>query len=208
MDIATQLASALGRRDEEPNIELAKKVAAKNDAKATAALIELLQNKDKNIQSDAVKVLDEISKINPSLTAAHSQTFLSMLSSKNNRLQWGAMAVLDNICNEVPAKMYSSLPEIMEAAEKGSVITRDHAVSILIKLCAHDKWNEDAFRLLKEQLHHCPTNQLPMYAENCITVIKPAQKPGMVRLLTRRLPEIEKDSKRNRVAKVIKKLSA
>ena len=208
MKIAEQLASALGRRDEAPNIELAKKIAGKGDAKATAELMELLQSKDKNTQSDAVKVLDEISKINPSLTAAYSQTFLSMLNSKNNRLQWGAMAVLDNICDEIPAKMYSSLPEIMEAAEKGSVITRDHAVSILIKLCAHDKWNKDAFQLLKEQLQNCPVNQLPMYAENCMAVIKPAQKPEMIRLLSKRLPEIEKESKRNRVEKVIKKLSA
>ncbi len=207
MKIAEQLASAFGRRDEEPNIALAKKIAGKSDDKATAELIDLLQSKDKNIQSDAVKVLDEISKINPSLIATHSQTFLSMLSSKNNRLQWGAMAVLDNICNEVPAKMYSKLPQIMEVVEKGSVITRDHAVNILVKLCAHDKWNKDAFQLLKEQLQHCPTNQLPMYAENSMNVIKPAQKPEMVKLLTKRLAEIEKDSKRNRLEKVIKKLS-
>lgn len=208
MAIIDQLASSLNRRDEEPNIDLAKKIAAKNDVKAAEELIQLLNDKNKNVQSDAIKVLDELTRLKPDLAAKHTGIFLQLLTGKNNRLQWGAMAVLDNICMAAPAKIYTSLPAIMDAAEKGSVITRDHAVNILIQLCSNPKWNEDAFILLKEQLKNCPTNQLPMYAENSLPVLTAKQQPEFKRILSARLDEFEKESKRKRVEKVIKKLSA
>lgn len=208
MSIIQQLASSLNRRDEEPNIDLAKKIAGKNDVKAVEELIQLLRDKNKNIQSDAIKVLDEITRLKPGLAAKNTNIFLQLLTDKNNRLQWGAMAVLDNICMAAPETVYQSLPAIMDAAEKGSVITRDRAVNILIQLCSNAKWNEHAFVLLKEQLNHCPTNQLPMYAENCMAVLTTKQKPEFVKILSGRLNEFEKESKRKRVEKIIKKLLA
>lgn len=208
MAISQQLASSLNRRDEEPNIDLAKKIAGKNDVKATEELIQLLSDKNKNIQSDAIKVLDELTRLKPALASKHTGIFLQLLSSKNNRLQWGAMAVLDNICMVSPATIYQSLPVILDAAEKGSVITRDHAVNILVQLCGKKEWSNNAFVLLKEQLSNCPANQLPMYAENSMAVLTAKQQPEFVQLLSARLQEFEKESKRKRVEKVIKKLSA
>lgn len=53
----------------------------------------------------------------------------------------------------------------------------------------------------------CPTNQLPMYAENAIPIVNAANRGAFVRVLASRLDEIEKESKRSRVQKVIKKVS-
>lgn len=207
MSVLNQLASALGRRDEVPNRELAEKIASGNDKAAVKELVENLQNKKTDIQSDCIKTLYEIGERKPALIAAYAKEFTALLSHKNNRLQWGAMTALDHIALENPKFMYANLVKIVEASDKGSVITKDHAVNILIKLCSLKAYAEDAFPLLIEQLLVCPTNQLPKYAEDALPVINEKNKKSVVKTLTSRLSEIEKDTKRKRVEKVIKKLS-
>lgn len=77
---------------------------------------------------------------------------------------WGAMAALDAIALEKPQVLYKKIKQIEAAALKGSVITRDHAVGIFIKLCSIGSYAEEMFNLLLLQLNTCPVNQLPMYA--------------------------------------------
>lgn len=207
MTIIDKLATSLNRRDEVPNQELAKQIASKNDKKAVAELIELLHHKSKDIQHDCIKVLYEIGEQKPTLIAGYLKTFLDLLVSKNNRLQWGAMAAIDAITTESPSEVYAVLSKIMSAAEMGSVITRDRAVSALIKLCSFKQYAADAFLLFIEQLKFSPTNQLPMYAENALPVINDKNKAVFIKTLRSRLDDIEKDTKRKRVEKIIKKLS-
>ena len=207
MPIIDKLAVSIGRRDEKPNEELAELIAKKNDAKAVKELIELLKHKDKNIQSDAVKVLYEVGARKPALIAEYIKEFIQLLDSKNNRLQWGAMTAIDAITAENPKAVYAALPRIIAIADSGSVITRDHAVGILTKLCAVKQYADNAFSLLFEQLKTCPTNQLPMYAENAVPIINAKNKAAFIKVLQSRLDEIEKESKRKRVEKVLKKLS-
>ena len=95
----------------------------------------------------------------------------------------------------------------MQFADKGSVITNDHCVNILIKLGATKEYADNAFSLLNERLLKSPTNQLPMYAENAMPIINDKNKTIFINTLTSRLGEIEKDTKRIRVEKVIKKLN-
>ena len=45
MDVIKQLAISLGRRDEVPNIDLAKKIVKSRDATAVKELVENLKNK-------------------------------------------------------------------------------------------------------------------------------------------------------------------
>lgn len=207
MSILNQLASALNRRDEIPNQVLAQHIAATNDQNAVQELIENLHHKNKAIQSDCIKTLDEIAKLNPKLVAPYIADLLILLNHKNNRLQWGSMATLNAIANENLKAIYTALPQIIACADQGSVITNDHCVGMLIKLCANQTYAEDAFSLLIERLLKSPTNQLPMYAEQAISIINEQRKPIFIHTLTSRLHEIEKDSKRIRVEKVIKKLS-
>ena len=206
MSVIKKLASSLDRRDEIPNQELAAEIAASNDKKSVQELIDNLSNKSKDIQSDCIKVLYEIGTLKPALIAVHVNIFIELLGNKNNRLQWGAMTALHTITNEKPDAIYNALPTIIAVADKGSVITNDHCVGILIKLAAVKKYAEDAFQLLLERLKICPTNQLPMYAENALPVINEKNKAMFIKTLTVRLSEIEKETKRARVEKVIKKL--
>jgi len=207
MSILNKLASALERRDEIPNQELAKLIAAKNDKIAIKELVENLNNKSKDIANDCIKVLYEIGQVKPDLIAGYIKEFTILLESKNNRLQWGAMTALNQIVLEDPKGIYFILSKVIEAAEKGTVITKDHMMNILIKLCSVKKYSESAFSLFIEQLLKSPTNQLPMYAENAIPIINTSNKALFIKTLSSRLDDIEKDTKRKRVEKVIKKVS-
>lgn len=205
MSVIDKLATSLNRRDEVPNQELAKEIVETENKEAVAELIQNLSNKNKDIQSDCIKVLYEIGEAKPHLIAPYAKNFVELLDSKNNRLQWGAMTALNTIASESPAIVFGALAKLALVADKGSVITRDNYVSILTKLCSVDAYKNDAFDLLHEQFLTSPTNQLPMYAENAVNVIDDAHKPVFIKTLIARLPEIEKESKRKRVEKVLKK---
>lgn len=202
--VIPQLSSQLGRRDEAPNQELAKQILETKNKSAVKELVENLSNK-KDIANDCIKVLYEVGAVEPKLIASHLDTFLSLLASKNNRLQWGGMTALSYISKVKPAEVYEHLTEIMDAAEKGSVITRDGAVHILIILAGTKKFGDDSFALLNEQLLTCPTNQLPMYAERAMSIITAKTKAVFVKSLSKRLNDIDKESKRKRIEKVISK---
>jgi hypothetical protein len=207
MNVISKLASSLNRRDEMPNQELAKEIVKTNDKNAVNELVDNLSNKSKDIQNDCIKVLYEIGEKKPQLIAGYAKDFIELLDSKNNRLQWGAMTAINTITLENPKAIYSALPKIVEAANKGSVITKDYAVNILINLCSVKLYADSAFSLLIEQIVSSPTNQLPMYAEKTLPVINDKNKNLFINTLSSRLADIEKDAKRKRVEKVIKKLS-
>ena len=205
-NVINKLASSLGRRDEKPNQEMAQLIVKNKDKKAVKILIENLSNKNNAIQSDCIKVLYEIGEKNPMLIADYDIEFLELLNSKNNRLVWGAMIALDYITSVNPGDIYKNLNKIIDTSDKGSVITKDHAVGILIKLAAEKKYSDEALTLLLDLMKSCATNQLPMYAENALSVISEKHKKSYMEVLTSRLKDIEKETKQKRVEKVIKKL--
>ena len=208
MTVLDKLASSLNRNDEMPNQELAEQIVQENDKKSVKELINNLYNPDKNIQSDCIKVLYEIGERKPSLIAEYADNFIALLNENNNRLIWGAMTALDALTIENPKTVYIGLAKIIEAANKGSVITKDHAVNILIKLCSVKQYSDEAFALLIEQLKSCPTNQLPMYSENAAKIINNKSKAEVfIKTLSSRLDQVEKESKRKRIEKVIKHLN-
>ena len=104
-------------------------------------------------------------------------------------------------------RFISLLGKIIEVADKGSVITNDHCVGILITLCSTKEYREGAFALLIERLKISPVNQLPMYAENALPIVNSKNKTTFIKILHSRLPDIDKDTKRIRIEKIIKKLS-
>ncbi len=205
MSIIDQLASSLQRRDEVPNQELAAKIAAANDKAAVQELIGNLQHKNKLVQHDCIKVLYETGERKPALISPFIPVFVALLSHKDNRLQWGGMAALDALAAAKPDALYEVLPAIVAASDKGSVITKDHCINILIRLAATPAYKEDTFTLLIEQLLKAATNQLPMYAENSLPLIDADNKAIFIKTLSARLPDIEKESKRKRVEKGVAK---
>jgi hypothetical protein len=201
-----KLATALNRRDEIPNRELAKDIVRTKDRPAVRELVENLGHKDKNIQSDCVKVLYEIGEREPALIAPYYREFGKLLDSKNNRLVWGAMTALDSITTQEPKGVYGLLTKVLDVAESGSVITRDHAVGILVQLGTLKQYADKCIPLLVEQLQTCPNNQFPMYAEMSLALVNDKNKATLQRVMTRRLEGLEKESQKKRVAKVLKQL--
>ena len=75
------------------------------------------------------------------------------------------MCAMDAIAETRPKAVVAALPEVMAAGDKGSVITRDHAVKATVKLAVNKAYARTVLPLRHEQLRTCPVNQLPMYAE-------------------------------------------
>jgi hypothetical protein len=206
-DILEKLSSSLNRRDEVPNQQLAEEIAKKKDKTAVKELVANLNNKNKAIQSDCVKTLYETGYIDSKLIAPYVKDFVTLLDSKNNRLQWGAMIALDVVTEEDPEAVYSALGKIIAVAEKGSVITKDHYVNILIKLSRAKKFYHKTFPLLIEQLHSSLTNQLPKYAEDSLELLNENNKEVFLKTLNGRLRDMTVETKRKRLEKVISKIN-
>jgi len=207
MSVIGKLSTSLGRNDETPNSELALLIAGSEDREAVKELVDNLVNQNKWIQSDCIKVLYEVAEQKPELIAPYNDVFISLLDSKNNRLVWGAMTALDHISNVNPDKIYRYLPRILDAGDKGSVISKDHVVSILVKLAGNREYHHEVSGILLDQLSTCPPNQLPMYAENAFAVLSQDYSDALSELLRARLGQFDKESKRKRVEKVIARIA-
>lgn len=207
MSVIEKLASSLGRRDEVPNQMLAKQIADKNDQKAIKELVAHLHSGTKEIQFDCIKTLYEIGTQKPKLVAGYAKDFIALLDSKYNRLQWGAMSALSAIASENPLVIYKALDKIMDAADKGTVITKDHCVKILAALATVKKYHAMAVELLIDQITRAPENQMPTYAETAWPFITEKYIKQFLHVLTLRLKDIISETKRKRVEKVIKKFN-
>ena len=65
----------------------------------------------------------------------------------------------------------------------------------------------DSIALLLEQLMSCPNNQFAMYVEMSAPVIDAENKERFRQLIEKRSAELERESAKKRVAKVLKKLT-
>jgi len=207
LTVLPRLASALGRRNQAPNLKLALEIVTTNDAKAVKELIENLSNKDRAIRNDCLKVLYEIGYRGPGLIAAYTAEFAKLLLSKDNRLVWGGMTALDSIASVDQKGVYGLLEQIVQSANGGSVITRDHAVGILAKLAAIEDYRETCLPILLQQLEGSPDNQFPSYVEISIPVVGRADRGAFTKLVEKRLASLEKESQRRRVEKALRALS-
>lgn len=170
-------------------------------------LADNLFNKNKLIQGDCIKTLYEVGEREPLLIAPYADTFIKLLESKNNRMVWGAMTALSACAHLCKAKVYKAVPHLVAIADMGTVITRDHAVNILVTLSAEHKYAKQILPLLMEQILAAPVNQMPTYAEKTFAVTDDEHKQRLLQVIQQRLPEIEGEARQKRLAKLIKKLS-
>jgi len=204
MSALDRLASSLGRRDEVPNQELARDLAAKKDRKAIHEIAENLWNKDKNIQADCIKVLYEVGAIEPELIADYSDDFVKCLRSKNNRLVWGGMTALAEVAKAKPEAVFGHLDEIKKAKETGSVITVDHAISALAwTAAANDEYNKTIFPYLLKHLLSCRPKEVPQHSEKTLPAVNSTNKAAFINALEKRMEDLS-GSGLTRVRKVIK----
>jgi len=208
MSVLDKLAHSLSRRDEVPNQELARDLAAKKDKKGIREIVENLWNKDKNIQADCIKVLYEVGYIEPKLIADYAEDFVKLLKSRNNRLAWGGMTALAETAKANPEAVFKHLDEIKKAKETGSVITVDSAVSTLAwTAAANDKYNKAIFPYLLKHLSSCRPKEVPQHSEKTMPAVNASNKADFIKVLEKRMEDLS-GSGLARVKKVIKQATS
>ena len=206
MGVLDRLAGALARNDERPNVELAEALAATPDRKAIAELAGALASGPQAIRNDAIKVLYELGERRPELISPHVDAFFDALRSPNNRMVWGAMSALAAVATHEAAALMRRLPDILAAADKGSVIAKDKAMSILAQLALAGH-RGTALGPLLERLETAAPNQFPMYAELALPAVDTAHRARFRAILEQRTAGELPRAKRARIEKVLRRLA-
>jgi hypothetical protein len=207
MSVLPRLASSLGRRDEVPNQQLAAELVAAGDTAGIAELAGALATARMPIQNDAIKALYEIGALNPRLIAPHAEAFFLALESRNNRMVWGAMTALSELAPIEPNLLAARLPEIIDAANRGSVIAKDRCVLILATLAAIPGASPVAWEQLLAVLRTSAVNQTAMYAEAAARAAPVNDAQALAEVVRTRLAEIAHPPKRARLEKVLRALA-
>jgi hypothetical protein len=206
MSVLARIAHLQNRRDEVPNQELARDLAAQKDQMGIREIAENLWNKDKNIQADCVKVLYEIGYLDPALVAAYAEDFLKLLRSRNNRMVWGGMTALSTIAERKADFIQAHLKEILKAMDTGSVITVDNAVKTLALAASKDACRPSIFPRLLDHLRTCRPKDVPQHAEKSLPAVDSGNKEDFIAVLEKRIEDLS-GSQITRVKKVIKAAS-
>lgn len=206
MSVLNRIAFFQHRRDEVPNQQLAKELVQTENIEGIKEIAQNLQNKNKNVQSDCLKVLYEIGYIKPDLIADYAPNFLALLQSKNNRMVWGAMIALATIADKRTKEIYAKLDILQTAMKKGSLITVVWGTKALAKVAAVDKtYKQKIFPLLIEQLKKCIPRDVPLQAESILPAIDAQNKEQFLNIIENRKPEMTA-SQLARLKKVTKNL--
>ncbi len=203
MPVIDQLACSLGRRDEVPNRELARRLAAAQDRAGIREIVANLSNRERAIQADCIKVLYEVGYLDPSLVAPHALDCLKLLRSRDNRLVWGGMITLATIGALAAEALYPHWAEIRRAMDGGSVITRDAGVLALAGIAsANIAYSQDIFPFLLDHLGTCRPKDVPQHCEKTLPAVNAENKAAFIAVLTKRLEDLQ-GAQLKRVQKVI-----
>jgi len=206
MSVLDGIAFFQNRRDEVPNQQLAKELAQTENRAGIKEIAKNLQNKNKNVQSDCLKVLYEIGYLKPELITDYTADFLALLKSKNNRMVWGAMIALATVADKKPTDIYAKLGDVTAAMDKGTLITLVWGTKALAKVAAADTtYKQKIFPFLITQLKKCLPRDVPMHAESILPAIDAKNKEEFLSILEARKPEMTA-SQLARLRKVTKNL--
>lgn len=207
MSILDQIAFYQNRRDEVPNQELARRLAASDDVAGIEEIAGHLFDKNSNVSSDCLKVLYETGYLKPGLIAPYADDFLKLLGSKQNRMVWGAMIALSTIAGMCSQKLYEKRAVILKAMNQGSVITMDAGVKVLAVVAAQNPEGQtELFPYLLEHLKTCRLKEVPQHAESIFVCVNDSNKNDFMAVLQERLPDMI-PSQAARIKRIIKKLA-
>ncbi|MCL1830127.1 MAG: hypothetical protein FWG21_01715 [Oscillospiraceae bacterium] len=165
-------ATALGRNDEQPNIEVAVRLCEEMNHDCIKEIVDGLSSLQSDIASDCIKILYEVGARKPELLVLYVDSFIEALSSKNNRMVWGAMKALATITDLDPEGIFSRFDEIYDAFLTGSVITVDNAVTVFAKLCSMDeKYKKRVEPLLLKHLSESRIKNMPQHIERMVVCL-------------------------------------
>lgn len=205
MSILNELASMQGRKDEEPNKELGKRLVETADLEGIREAADNLRNEDKKIQIDCLDVLEQVGLLAPELIEDYLEEFLKLVFGKDNRLIWAAMINITLIADRKPDQIINRLDDIIGVIEKGSVITRDNGIKILSRAAAaKTEDNNLVFPYLIDQLNNCRPKSLPQYAESVLVAVNPGNQTQYLAVLNKRFNELSA-AQGKRVNRIISK---
>jgi uncharacterized protein (DUF2235 family) len=206
MSVLNKIAYYQDRRDEVPNQELARELAASGDTAGIQEIAENLWNKNKNVQSDCLKVLYEIGYIDPKLIAGYVEDFLKLLKSKYNRMVWGAMIALGTIAEKRPHEIWAKIDDVIHTVDQGTVIMIVWGVKVLAAVAAADEnYSRKLFPVLINQLQKCIPRDVPTHAESMLCAVNAGNRQEFLAVLTARQPEMS-PAQVTRLKKVIRAL--
>jgi hypothetical protein len=202
-----KLAHSIGRNDEEPNIELAKKLAKTKNKKGIKEIVDGLNNPKEQITNDCIKVLYEVAEIAPELVSEYTDNFIQLLKSRNNRLVWGSMTALSKIVPLNPNEIFKNLDIIVKAYEKGSVITVDNSISVFAELVRADKkYEKKVFPIVIEHLEKCRPKEVGQHAERAFICVNKNNSQKFKETLLKRRESLT-DAQKKRVDKLLWKMN-
>ncbi|WP_336771665.1 hypothetical protein [Paenibacillus sp. MMO-58] len=206
MSVVNLLASRLDRDDEEPNIELAQRLASEENLAGIQEIIENLSSKDKRVRHDCIKVAYEIGELRPELISQYALRFIELLTSRDNRLVWGAMTALSAIADTASEPIMEHVEQIVSAMTTGSVITVDKAVLTLSIIAAVSEANNKAiFPFLLRHLESCRSKEVPQHSESALLAVTALNKEDYLKVLRERERHLT-DAQLKRVKKIYRTL--
>jgi hypothetical protein len=187
MSVLEKIAFIQGVRDEVPNQLLAKELAETMNKTGVREIADNLFNKEKNIQSDCLKILYEVGYINPELISDFSEDFLRLLKSRNNRLVWGAMIALAVIAPLKADVLFNNLEIIYSVMKNGSVITIDNGIRVLAGIASkNENYNNAIFPYLLNHLTTCRPKEVGQHSESILSAVNSKNKQVFIDVLKNR----------------------
>ena len=206
MSTLDKIAFFQNRRDEVPNQLLAKELAETKNTDGIREIADNLENKNKNVRSDCLKVLYEIGYLDPGLIAGYGNNFLKLLKSKDNRMVWGAMIGLASIADRMPKEIWAQIDDIIRITESGTVITLVWGMRVLAKVAAADKkYQEKIFPFLLKQIQTCIPRDVPTHTESILCAADGKNKGEFLSTLEARRGELT-PAQLTRFKKVLKQI--
>ncbi len=202
-DVLSKIAFYQNRRDDEPNKQLARQLAAAQDRQGIAEIAENLWHENSNVSSDCIKVLYEIGYLAPALITDYVGDFVKLLRSRENRMVWGGMIALSTIAPLKADQLFPHLEDIQAAIKKGSVITVDAGVRTLAGIAAQrNEYRKVILPYLMRLLDTCRPKSVPQYAESTALAVNADYAADFVTVLEKRMQDISA-SQAARLRKVI-----
>lgn len=204
MSVLHRIACLQNRRDEVPNQELARDLAARKDRAGIREIADNLWNQDPAVQNDCIKVLYEIGALEPGLIADYVGDFLELLTSRQNRLVWGGMIALSTVVEIKADELFPHCEEIQRAMQAGSVITVDNGVKTLALIAAQQPaYARRIFPDLLDHLAGCRPKDVPQHAEKTLVAVNAANKAQFIHILEKRMQDLS-PAQTARLRKVIR----
>jgi hypothetical protein len=194
------------RRDEIPNQELARELAENEDIAGIREIVENLNNPNKNIQSDCIKVLYEIGYIHPDLVAPYAKDFLILLHARENRMIWGGMIALACIAELDCEILFKNVESIIQATKEGTLITQVWGVKTLARVASKSlKYKQEITPVLMEMLATCLPRDIPTHLESILPAIHPDDKPEILKIIEPGFIEMT-PAQKSRLQKILKRI--